>query len=138
MLQVVWFFTRPNKRGVKCVVCDRERVLLVRHTYGSRAWDLPGGGVKRRESPRTAARREMEEELGLDVEWTELGQVKGNVNHRHDTIHCFGAQVPAPHLRLAEDELSAARWFTRSDLPSDVGPYVHAVVSRVPAVARDR
>ena len=31
--------------GVKCVLTDGYRVLLVRHTYGSRLWDLPGGAV---------------------------------------------------------------------------------------------
>ena len=41
-------------------------MLLVRHTYGPRAWDLPGGAIKRGEPPIDAARREMDEELGLD------------------------------------------------------------------------
>src|ERR1700734_2481734 len=50
--------------GVKCVLTDGDRVLLVRHTYGSRQWDLPGGGRHRGERSIDAARREMHEELG--------------------------------------------------------------------------
>src|SRR6516162_8210467 len=49
ILQVVWFVWRPRMRGVKCLVTCRDRVLLVRHTYGSRAWDVPGGAMKRGE-----------------------------------------------------------------------------------------
>jgi len=67
VLQVWWFVTRPQKSGVKCVLTDGEQVLLVRHTYGRRYWDVPGGSVKRGEPPLRAARREMREELGVDV-----------------------------------------------------------------------
>lgn len=43
---------------------DRDRILLVRKTYGHR-WDIPGGYVDRGESPATACEREVREELGL-------------------------------------------------------------------------
>ena len=65
VLQVFWFVDAPPKQGVKCLLTCHDRVLLVRHTYGSRAWDVPGGAIKRGEPPLTAARREMGEELGL-------------------------------------------------------------------------
>ena len=41
-----------------------EYVLLVR-ARRSRRWQLPGGGLKRRESPHAALRREVDEETGL-------------------------------------------------------------------------
>ena len=50
-LRVYWFVARPKVVGVKCVVKHDDDVLLVRHTYGRRSWDLPGGTVKRRELP---------------------------------------------------------------------------------------
>ena len=133
-LQVIWFVTRPRKLGVKCVLTDRGRVLLVRHTYGSRAWDLPGGGVRRRESPLRAAHREMEEELGVDAaQWRPLGEIRGSVNHRRDTIHCFEAELRAPGLTLAQGELDAAGWFERTELPADLAPYVAPILARIGA-----
>ena len=66
-LRVYWFLLRPKVVGVKCVVVHGDRVLLVRHTYGRRSWDLPGGTVRRREVPIDAARREMHEELGRRI-----------------------------------------------------------------------
>jgi 8-oxo-dGTP diphosphatase len=122
-------------QGVKCALTDGDRVLLVRHTYGSRAWDLPGGGIKRRESPLAAARREMLEELGLaDAAWTTIGALTGRVNHRRETVHVFVAELARPQLRLDRSELEDARWFPRSELPPALGHYVKATLARMPAV----
>lgn len=46
---------------------DEGRVLLVRKTYGNQ-WDIPGGYVDIGESPASACRRELSEELGIDRE----------------------------------------------------------------------
>ena len=135
ILQVVWFVSRPHKRGVKCLVTCRDRVLLVRHTYGSRAWDVPGGAIKRGESPLSAAHREMEEELGLNgVDWAEIGHVEGNVSHRRDIIHCFRAEMCEPALTIDRGELAVVDWFARSALPADLAPYVGSVIARAPAL----
>jgi ADP-ribose pyrophosphatase YjhB (NUDIX family) len=112
-------------------------VLLVRHTYGRRSWDVPGGAIKRGEPPLAAARREMDEELGLgSVEWVNIGEIRGNVNHRRDTIHCFRAEVSEPALRIDRGELAAVDWFARGALPEDLAPYVGSVIARAPALGR--
>jgi 8-oxo-dGTP diphosphatase len=46
---------------------DNDRLLLVRKTYGNQ-WDIPGGYVDVGESPSSACRRELREELGIDRE----------------------------------------------------------------------
>ena len=74
--------------GVKCVLTDGDRVLLVRHTYGPREWDLPGGGVKRGERPATTARREMHEELGSKIDdLRDAGEVLAALNRSRATVH---------------------------------------------------
>lgn len=42
-----------------------DRILMVEPTY-KQYWDIPGGYVETGESPLSAARREVEEELGID------------------------------------------------------------------------
>ena len=130
ILQLYWLLASPDQRGVKCLLTDGDRVLLVRHTYGSRAWDLPGGSLKRDELPLSAARREMEEELGQgDADWVSLGAIRGRMHRRHDAIEVFGAEVSRPDLRLDLGELAVAAWFEVDRLPLEVGPYVAPIIA---------
>jgi len=45
---------------------------LVRHTYGRKNWELPGGVVEQGESPMDGAVRAVQEETGLFVAPTQL------------------------------------------------------------------
>jgi 8-oxo-dGTP diphosphatase len=131
-LQLFWLVRKPAVNGVKCVLTQGDRILLVRHTYGNRRWDFPGGAIKRDEQPLTAAQREMREELGITTaEWSKLGEVRKNVNHRRDTVHCFRAELSAPEVRVNPAELSTAEWFHRGQLPGKLAPYVAPVLDHL-------
>jgi ADP-ribose pyrophosphatase YjhB (NUDIX family) len=118
--------------GVKCVITDGGHVLLVRHTYGPRGWDLPGGTVKRGEAPVDAASREMNEELGVSIQdWRPIGQLELNVDHRRDRLHCFQAELRDPTLEIAQGELAEAGWFARDALPRNLGRYTRPILARV-------
>ena len=130
-LRVYWLVRRPEVTGVKCMITDGDRVLLVRHTYGSRRWDMPGGSVKRGEEPVDAARREMHEELGVSIEdWRPLGVISLSVDHRRDRLHCFRAEVDDPEIEINLGELSAAEWFSLGALPRKVGRYTRPILAR--------
>ncbi len=131
VLRIYWFLRRPRLNGVKCVVTDGNRVLLVRHTYGPRHWEVPGGGIKRHEPPSSAARREMREELGIDVkDWTALGEMPATIYDRRGTLHCFYATMSAARIAPDPGELADARWFVPTELPSNLGPYVASIIER--------
>jgi 8-oxo-dGTP diphosphatase len=53
---------------------DEGRILLVRRAYADGAWTIPGGAVEAGETPLAAVRREVLEEVGLDIE---IGRLVG-------------------------------------------------------------
>lgn len=134
-LRAYWFVAHPTTRGVKCLLTDGELVLLVRHTYGRRDWDLPGGSRRRGEEPLMTARREMGEELGVAIdEWTDLGELLIDDFHRHDRVQYMRAEVKSPRLVLDKGELATAKWFSRRELPPELGRYARAIIATLPEV----
>ncbi len=59
----------PTKRLAACVLLfdDRERLLVLKTTYRT-DWLVPGGIVERDESPWEGARREVREEIGIEID----------------------------------------------------------------------
>ena len=89
---------------------DRDRVLFVRHTYGDRTpWEMPGGGLRRGEAPEAAVRREMREELGIELvelrEAVPRSRCAGTTSARSCTAS--RRRPAAPPMRLAAAEIAA-------------------------------
>lgn len=98
-------------------------LLLVRHE-GVDMWVLPGGLPDGDESFREAARRELAEEAGVDVEYEGLGLLSRVDVYAGDystwgVLPVFAARAAEtdPEVRDPDGEISAARWFR--DLPED-------------------
>ena len=118
--------------GIKCVLTDGDRLLLVRHTYGSRLWDLPGGGRHRGERSADAARREMREELGVTIDdWRPLGQLRARTERHRHTIDVYGAELSSPTLELDLGEIEVAAWFARDCLPLDTATFVAPILAGI-------
>jgi 8-oxo-dGTP pyrophosphatase MutT (NUDIX family) len=133
VLRVYWFVRRPHHDGAKGVLTENGKVLLVRHTYGPAQWELPGGAVKRREPPKDAIGREVAEELGITVgRWTDLGKVRMRLQAKHETLHCYHAEVHDPQITLNRAEIAEAAWFASDALPDRLGDSVEPILTRLP------
>lgn len=126
---------KPELSGVCAVLRDAEgRVLLVRHHYGPASWSLPGGGLKRGEDPATAIRREIREELGVElVDLELLSTLEEELSGTRHTAYVFGGRGDGA-VRPDGREIAKARYFVADELPRDLGRVAR---SRLRALALD-
>lgn len=96
------------------------RILMVRHTYASRAWALPGGGLSAHEDPVAGGQRELREELGITLTDAEvLGTIEEQLSGSPHTAHVItgtAAGQPVPDGR----EIAEFAWFEVCSLPADI------------------
>ncbi|MCB2065843.1 MAG: NUDIX domain-containing protein [Erythrobacter sp.] len=118
-LRKAWMRTfKPRIAGVAVFITDDAgQVLLVRQSYGPRAWTMPAGGAGLSEDPALAIRREVREELACEL--TDLvmlyhgeEELWGARHHVH-VFRARAASAPVADLR----EVLEARWFPRDALP---------------------
>lgn len=110
LFQKYWRWSRALTLGVRAIVIDPEkRILLVRHTY-TEGWNLPGGGVEFGESVEESLARELDEEGGVILEGAP--ELVGIYDNRaifpgdHVAIyvvrHWRRDRIPAPNMEIAE------------------------------------
>src|SRR3954465_9706998 len=109
---------------------DQDRILLVNPNYKP-DWDLPGGMVEANEPPIDAARRELHEELGLDIPVGQLLCVEWVPPHGpwDDTlVFIFDGGVLAAAkidgLTITDDEITQFRFNPKDGARGLLPPYV--------------
>ncbi len=118
VLRIYWFVFRPQLYGVKCLIQYRDKLLLIRNTYGDMKWTFPGGGIKRDESPELAVQREVKEEVGITLtELHGLGEYTSTEGYKRDTVKCYFSEVHSPELKIDRNEIYEAGWFQYERLP---------------------
>lgn len=114
-------FRKVPLRGVSVILTDAEgQVLLLRHSYGRPVWALAGGGLTAHEDAAEGARREVLEELGLEIgSLTLLEELDEVISGSPHTAYVYAAHcngTPKPDQR----EILEARFFARNALPDNV------------------
>jgi 8-oxo-dGTP pyrophosphatase MutT (NUDIX family) len=119
--RVIVRFAAPSYTvGAICLIERADgRVLLARQVYRAR-WGFPGGLLERGESPSAAVRREVREEVGLDVELRgEPATVVDPRTRRVDLV--FRARPSddgtADAARPSSPEITTVEWFSPDALP---------------------
>jgi ADP-ribose pyrophosphatase YjhB (NUDIX family) len=116
----VWLTQTRFTATAAVVVSDgRGRVLLLKHVFrGGTGWGIPGGFLEAGEQPEEAARRELREEAGVELEDVRLVGVRTLRRPRQvETLFAARARDPAA-VRAASGEVSRAEWFAPDQLPA--------------------
>lgn len=118
---VWWRIRKPLLLGCRVLAFDGDgRLLLVRHSYGSGRWLLPGGGIACGETPLTAALRELGEETGCALEDPrEIAVIEEPLAGTVNRVHVItGRTRGLPHGDGRE--IVAAEFFALDALPPDL------------------
>jgi 8-oxo-dGTP pyrophosphatase MutT (NUDIX family) len=132
VMRTYWGLRRPTTHGALITLWNRGEVLLVRNSY-VRYYSAPGGYVRRSESGREAAVRELREEVGVSASPESLELALEETHEwegKHDHVEIFSLEVPQrPILRVDGREVVTADWFTPARaLELDLFPPLRRVV----------
>jgi ADP-ribose pyrophosphatase YjhB (NUDIX family) len=113
------------------VVDARGRVLLLKHVFRSGSgWGIPGGFVEKGEQPEAALRRELREEVGVELEAAQLVAARTLERPRQIEILFFARASWDANARAASAEISRAEWFAADALPEGLTKDQRSLISR--------
>lgn len=118
---ILYKVLKKHTRGVRIILRDQDRILLVKHPYDT-YWVFPGGGIDKNESPEHAARREISEETSYIIENAQLfASYQNTTGGKRDTVYLFtSTQFKEHHAKqsmLDSLEIQKYDWFTFPNLP---------------------
>ena len=102
------------------VITDNQgRVLLLKHRFRpGTGWGMPGGFMQEGEQPEETLRRELREEVGLEVEKVELFTTRAfKVPRQVEIVFTARAIGDTNELNF---EIQKAAWFFLNELPQEL------------------
>ena len=116
-----------DSHRVKVVMFDerRQKILLVKNLLGRQKWSFPGGGTRKGETPEQAARREIKEELSIDLPADSYNLIAEFPYDEPETKASWRAfiltcQLPAgAKITPNQAEILEHAWFAADKLPAD-------------------
>ena len=124
---------------VQAYIIKDNKVLLVHHKK-HRLWLPPGGHIEENETTDDALKREVKEEINIDIEFLNKSDIPVvgstiknlatpfyvNLHDVGDHLHCgiyYLCRPKTNNIKLKTDEVDDFKWFSKDDLkqaPEDV------------------
>lgn len=115
---------------------DEGRILLLEHVFRPDSdWGIPGGFLSKGEQPEAALRRELKEEIGIEVEAVELLFARTLPRPRQIEIYFRARAIGRPEP--CSFEIRSAGWFSIDDLPSELSEDQRRLIQRALAASEN-
>lgn len=119
------------------VMDEHGRILLLKHRFRTGSgWGIPGGFMEKGEQPEEALRRELREEVGMELERAEIAFIRALKTPQQMEIlfRCRprdeeGGGVGAIEPRSVE--VKAVEWFKPDELPQSLPNDQRDLIKRV-------
>ncbi|GIU68342.1 MAG: hypothetical protein KatS3mg001_192 [Candidatus Pacearchaeota archaeon] len=133
---IAYFFKIFKKRvvlvGVPAIIINKERKILLGKRSGvvfyNGFWGLPGGVVEYKETIEEAAKRELREELGVEVKILKYGKPKMNLPNKECPLQTLDIPVYCKIIKgkpKAKSETSKISWFSPKEIKKLKLAYSH-------------
>lgn len=102
---------------VAAVINCENKIFATQRGYGEfkDGWEFPGGKIEAGETPQEALKREIMEELSVEIE---VGEIIDTIEYDYPTFHlsmqCFICEIVSGNLVLKEHK--AAKWLGKDEL----------------------
>lgn len=101
---------------------EKGEIFLVRSYKWGGAWSLPGGGLESSELLKDCMRREIKEELSLDLDniefldWGEQVSLPEYKEKSHFIYFLYTAQISSDATIILNEELQEYKWFRPEEI----------------------
>lgn len=116
------YYDNP-KPCVSAVIVDNQKILLTKRAIepGCNKWDFVGGFLDKGEDPETALRREVKEELGVEISRYQFFGIYMDVygEKGDSTLNIVYVCQLEGEPSITTSEFNEIKWFSRSELPGD-------------------
>ena len=117
------------------IVDESNRILLLKHEFrvGS-GWGIPGGFMNKGEQPEEALRREVREEIGLELESVELAFLR--TLKKTGQVEIYFRARPRGTTEPRSIEIKSAQWFKPDQMPEGLSRDQLSIIERVLTASR--
>lgn len=104
----------------KAIIIKGNQILITREK-DEEVWEIPGGRLNLHEDPKEGLRRELQEELGVEVQLESIVYVEQYIKSSTGEPHLFLAytatlQDESKPFKLQDEEIAEVKWIRKDQL----------------------
>lgn len=109
-----------NQKTVTAAIIQKDNKFLLTQRKPEQTnplfWEFVGGTVEYGENPRECLKREVKEELNINIKVKEIFEVSSTINHKKDHIILLGFFCEHVSGEIKKIEINDYNWFELKDL----------------------